>query len=74
MNIFQHASRKALFSACLILPFLLNACGGDSSSSADTEYNDEEDEDGLGGEEFKDSTITGNNYKSKTEFSYFSGK
>ena len=66
MNIFQHASRKALFSACLILPFLLNACGGDSSSSADTEYNDEEDEDGLGGEEFKDSTITGNNYKSKT--------
>ena len=67
MHIFQSASRKALFSACLIFPFFMYACGGDSGSSAtEDDYTDEEDdEDNLGGEEFKDSTIIGSNYKSK---------
>ena len=67
MHIFQSASRKALFLACSFLPFFMYACGGDSGSSAtEDDYTDEEDdEDNLGGEEFKDSTIIGSNYKSK---------
>ena len=41
------------------------ACGGDSgSSAAEYEYNEEDDDDILGGDAFKDSSITGTQYNS----------
>ena len=65
MHISQRASRKALLLACSILPFFMYACGGDSgSSAAENEYSEEDDEDNLGGENFKDTSITATQYNS----------
>ena len=62
MNISQQSFRKAFFSLCLVLPFYINACGGDSDSSPTTTSEDERDN--LGGDAFKDTSITGTQYKS----------
>ena len=64
MHISQSASRKALFSACLIIPFFMYACGGDSDSGATPTTSSEEDEDHLGGDDFKDTSITTTQYNS----------
>ena len=65
MHISQRASRKALLLACSILPFFTYACGGDSGSSAtENEYIEEDDEDNLGGENFRDTSITATQYNS----------
>ena len=64
MFVLQNMFRKTFFSSCIILPFFMYACGGDSgSSAAEYEYNEEED-DVLGGDAFKDSSITGTQYNS----------
>ena len=42
------------------------ACGDDSSSNAEEPSIEDGEEDNLGGDEFRDTTITGTNYNSKT--------
>jgi Fibrobacter succinogenes major domain (Fib_succ_major). len=65
MFVLQNMFRKTFFSSCIILPFFMYACGGDSgSSAAEYEYNEEDDDDILGGDAFKDSSITGTQYNS----------
>ena len=65
MHFSKRASRKALFSACLILPFFMYACGGDSNNNATAiESSEEEDEDNLGGSNFTDTSITGTQFYS----------
>ena len=65
MHVLQNIFRKTFFSSCIILPFFLYACGGDSgSSAAEYEYNEEDDDDILGGDAFRDTSITGTQYNS----------
>ncbi len=66
MHFSRFTFRKAFLSSCLVLPLYLGACGDDNSSSAEDPSIEDEEEDNLGGDEFRDSTITGSNYNSKT--------
>lgn len=63
MHIAYNAFKKAFFSLCLTLPFYIAACGDDSDNSSTAIFEDEE-EDNLGGETFKDTTITSNQFNS----------
>lgn len=63
MHIAYNAFKKAFFSLCLTLPFYIAACGDDSGNSSTAIFEDEE-EDNLGGETFKDTTITSNQFNS----------
>ena len=65
MHFLQGMFQKAFFSLCLILPFYLCACGDDSDSgSPSTVSNEEDDDDILGGDEFKDTSITSTTFNS----------
>ena len=66
MHFSRFTFRKAFLSLCLVLPLYLMACGDDSSSNAEEPSIEDGEEDNLGGDEFRDTTITGTNYNSKT--------
>ncbi|MBO6076170.1 MAG: hypothetical protein J6P15_03460, partial [Fibrobacter sp.] len=66
MHFSRFTFRKAFLSLCLVLPLYLMACGDDSSSNAEDSSIEDGEEDNLGGDEFRDTTITGTNYNSKT--------
>ena len=63
MHIAYNAFKKAFFSLCLTLPFYIAACGDDSDNSS-TAVIEDDDEDNLGGETFKDTSITSNQFNS----------
>ncbi|SIO37675.1 FISUMP domain-containing protein [Fibrobacter sp. UWB11] len=64
MHISQRSFQKAFFSLCLILPFYISACGSDDGSNATSPTTNEDDDDNLGGDAFKDTSITGTQYNS----------
>ena len=63
MHISYNAFKKAFFSLCLTLPFYIAACGDDSDNST-TAIIEDDDDDNLGGETFKDTSITSNQFNS----------
>ena len=58
--------KKAFFSICLILPFVVCSCGGDSSSSDFPEDSSTGEDDPIDGDDYTDSSSIGTQYQTKT--------